>query len=105
MKISVNNNSYEIKKCSNFFDKLKGMMFVKKKLNYGLLFNRCNSIHTFFMFQKIDVIFIDDNYKVIKIMKDLKPLRIIFCSKAKHVLEFSSKIIRVKVGDILIINQ
>lgn len=56
-------------------------MFKKKKIDYGLCFPRCNSIHTFFMLQPIDVIMTDKNNKILYIYSNLKPWKIILPKK------------------------
>lgn len=66
----------EIKCCNTFFSRLKGFMF-KKNFNYALCFPKCNSIHTFFMKEKIDVYMTDKDYKILYIKKSMKPWRII----------------------------
>ena len=81
MKILIDKNKINIKKCVNFKNRLKGLMFEKKQLNYGLCFPKCNSIHTFFMLQNINVIMTDKNFKVIKIYKNLKPFKIVLSKK------------------------
>ncbi|MFW6457676.1 MAG: DUF192 domain-containing protein [Planctomycetota bacterium] len=53
----------------------------------GLLFPRCSCIHMFFMSFCIDVIFLDDEKKVMKIVPCLKPWRISGCWGASFVLE------------------
>ena len=58
--IIYNSKEFDIKVCNNFKDRLLGLMF-KKNFNYGLCFPRCNSIHTFFMRQNIDVFMADKN--------------------------------------------
>ena len=70
----------EIKMCTNFFNKLIGLMF-KKNFNYGLCFKHCNSIHTFFMREKIDVIMTDKNNKVLYVYNNLKKCKIILPKK------------------------
>lgn len=70
----------EIKNCDNFFHRLKGFMF-KKNINYGLCFYKCNSIHTFFMKEKIDVIMTDKNNNVLYTFNHLKKNRIILPKK------------------------
>ncbi len=69
-------------KCSvKFFDRFLGLMFRFKKIDYGICFPNCNSIHTFFMFQNIDVIMTDKNHNIIKYYPNLKPWRIILPKK------------------------
>ena len=56
-------------------------MFKRKKINYGICFPKCNSIHTFFMFQSIDVIMTDINNKILYIYPNFKPWKIILPKK------------------------
>lgn len=71
------NKKIEILEYNNFSKKLLGLMFKKKKINYGIRLNKCNSIHTFFMFQNIDVVITDKNNVVLKKINNLPPNRII----------------------------
>ena len=80
----------KIVEAKSFRDKLMGFMF-KKSADYAILFEKCNSIHTFFMRFNIDVIFMDKNKNVIKEVKNLKPWRIAVCLKAYYVLEVPSR--------------
>jgi len=49
----------KIIEAKNFYQKLKGLMFIKK-FNY-ILKIKCNGIHTFFMKTNIDVVLTDKN--------------------------------------------
>jgi uncharacterized membrane protein (UPF0127 family) len=57
-------------------------------LGFGeaLLFTRCRSVHGIFMARRIDVVFLDDELRVIRTF-GLRPWRIAFCKQAAHVLE------------------
>ena len=80
MYINVNNNKINIFINKNFISKLKGLMF-KKTFNYGICLVKCNSIHTFFMKQPIDVYMTDKNYQILYIYKNLKKNKIILPKK------------------------
>lgn len=67
--------------CQTFYNRLIGFMFKIKKINYGLCFPKCNSIHTFFMFQTIDIIMTNKNNKILYLFPNLKPNRIIMPKK------------------------
>lgn len=88
---------YEAKK---FKDRLFGLMF-KKNINYCLLFKKCNSIHTFFMRENIDVVMTDKNNKVIFIKKNMKKNRIILPKKnVYNTYEFPNNFIKeLKIND------
>ena len=70
----------EIKEAKKFHERLIGLMF-KKNIKYGLLFDKCRSIHTFFMKEEIDIIFTDSNDKIIKAYKRVKPHKILIAPK------------------------
>lgn len=75
----------------------------------GLLLTPCNSIHMFFMKFSIDVVFIDRNKKIIRIVENLKPWRlspVVFMTQS--VLELPAGTIsktESQVGDILEIKK
>ena len=48
MQLSYNEKKIELVNCKSFYSRLKGFMF-DKNINKALLFDKCNSIHTFFM--------------------------------------------------------
>jgi uncharacterized membrane protein (UPF0127 family) len=75
---NVNELDIPIVECRGFYQRTKGLMFKKEKIDYGLLFKNCNSIHTFFMYQPIDVIMTDKEDKIICWYKHLLPNNIIF---------------------------
>ena len=81
----------KIKEANSFMSRLKGLMFKKKKIDYGLLLRNTNGIHTFFMFQSIDVILLDKDFNIIDSISDIKPWRVILPKKlVKHTLELPS---------------
>lgn len=53
----------------------------------GLLIDRCYGIHTFGMRFSIDVLFLDQNLKVIRVVPSLPPFRTCVVKKAVYVLE------------------
>lgn len=77
----------EIKVADTYFKRLVGLMF-KKNINYGLLFKKCKSIHTFFMLESIDIVAADINDNIIKEYKNVKPWKIIIMPKGtKNIYE------------------
>lgn len=80
MKIYVKQKSILIKIYKNPFLKALGLMG-KKDIKEGIVLVRCNSIHTFFMRQNIDVVMTDKNYKILYIYKNLKKNKIIWPKK------------------------
>ncbi|MDR3125438.1 MAG: DUF192 domain-containing protein [Endomicrobium sp.] len=85
----------EIKVAETFFSKFFGFMF-KKNVNYALLFKNCRSIHTFFMRFNLDIVFLDRKNKVIKVIRNLKPFRVVLPIKNSFsILEIPSNIVNL----------
>ena len=54
----------------------------------GMVFDRCNAIHTFFMRYPIDVIFADEKYRILKTVPAFPPWRpFLACKNAFYVIE------------------
>ena len=96
MKLIINEKEYNLKNCIKFRNRFLGLMF-KKNINEYLLFENCNSIHTFFMFENIDIIFLDKNNKILKKLIDVKPWKILICKKAKKVIELPKNTLKSKI--------
>ena len=82
----------EILIADSFLTRFAGLMFRKKlPAATGLFLAPCNSVHMCFMRFAIDVVYVDKDYKIIKVVKDLKPwIGLSMCSKAWAVLEMSA---------------
>lgn len=83
-----------------FIQRLLGLM--GKTETYPLHFPRCGSIHTLFMRCAIDVVFLDPNGYVVKVVPGLRPWRTAFSRHAASVLELPAGRISewtLKVGD------
>ena len=78
--------------CSTFLSKFKGFMFSLSKKPLLFVFEREKdvSIHTLFVFQKLLVVWLDDNKKV-RNMEVMKPFISFKKEKAKYVLEIPLK--------------
>lgn len=59
----------------NFWTRLCGYMFRSRPHLPGILFEPAPSIHTFFMFFSIDVVFMNKENKIIKIYRNMAPWR------------------------------
>lgn len=69
--------------------RLRGLIG-RKSLNSGeaLWIRPCNGVHTFFMLFAIDVIFLDQELRIVKLIENFRPFRICLpCLKAKTVIE------------------
>lgn len=97
-----------IKKADRFLSRFLGFMFKKElPMDQGIWLIPCNSIHMFFMRFPIDVIFLDSNNQVVKIVENLQPRKILPKVKnAYSTLELPIGTIRkynIKIGDQLIL--
>ena len=90
-------NVYEAR---TFKESFLGLM-LKKNIDYCLLFKNCNSIHTFFMKENIDVVMTDKNNKILFIKKNMKKNRIILPKKGVYnTYEFPANFIKdLKTND------
>ena len=87
MYIKLNNSNIKVIIANNFFKRLKGFMF-KKNIDYCICFPKCNSVHTFFMKENIDIIMTDKDNNILKIVKSAKKNQIISCKNAFYTYEF-----------------
>ena len=81
-----------ISKAVTFFQRTRGLLGRKKiKKGEGLYIPACRSIHTFFMRVTIDVVFIDGDNRITRIVPELVPFRIAFGPRnTAGVLELSA---------------
>lgn len=85
----------DIKICNNakvansFSSRLVGLMFKERMDDFdGLLITQCNSIHTFFMKYDLDLIFLNKDHEVVKVIEYMKPWRMsLMYFSATQVLE------------------
>ncbi len=104
MKLKTNNKTFTIKVANDLKTRLLGLMG-QKDINYGILFPKCNAIHTFFMKEEIDVIGLNEENQVIYIYREVPKNKIVKVSdeaKKTSILELpknTSK--KIYVGSIL----
>jgi len=104
MLIKINNNKFNVKYYNNFILNILGLMFRRIK-EEGLLmeFNRERyiALHTFFVFHKLDIIYIDKYLKIKKIRKNIIPFTFYIPHvKCKYILEVRD-LKNIKLNDIL----
>jgi hypothetical protein len=104
------NNDYklicsELLFADNFFSRLFGLIFKNLKNNQGFVIENCNSIHTFWMRYKIDLIFLNKNNEIVKLYESFKQFRLTpLIKNAVKVIElpvYTIKSNSLKKGDIL----
>ncbi len=108
MTLTTNKNTYNIIVANTFSKRLTGLIG-KTNIDFGMLFPKCNSIHTYFMQENIDVIGLDENNEVIYKYENLSKNRIIKINndiKKTSILELPANASqRIKIGTILIFNE
>ena len=82
----------EVLIADSFFTRLAGLMFRNAlPTATGLLLAPCNSVHMCFMRFAIDVVYLDKDYKIIRIVKHLKPwIGLSMCHTAWATLELNA---------------
>lgn len=96
--------SEKIALANTFLTRLRGLMFRRRLApEEGLWLRPCNGVHTFWMFFAIDVVFLDRDYRIVRLVENMRPFRITRpCLNARSVLELSAHTISragLKVGD------
>ena len=91
---------------NTFTKKLIGLMFKKIPIKEAYLFNNTNGIHTFFMRQNIDVLLLNKDNKIIKVIKNLKPWKVILPKKnVKITIELPVNLTTFIEGETLTIKE
>lgn len=102
MTLKYKDKTIKINECVSFIDRLRGFMFYKRPITYGLLFKKCNSIHTFFMKQNIQVIMTDKDNKILYYYNNLERNKIVLPKKnVYHVYELPAFYFKIKEKDCL----
>jgi len=93
-----------VKTAGTFFQRMKGLIGTRHLDDgEGLWIPKCQGVHTFGMSFSIDVIFLDQNEKVVQLSPELEPNHVgPVAMEAKSVLEFPAGTIEkthIHVGD------
>jgi uncharacterized membrane protein (UPF0127 family) len=80
--ININNLYIPLERANWFWPRFIGLMG-KTNINYGIIFPKCNSIHTFFMKEKIDVVAINKQNEIIMIARNLDKNKILNVKNSK----------------------
>jgi len=83
-------NGVDAEVARTFADRAKGLIGRKGlEPGKGLLIERCNCIHTFFMRFAIDATFMDGEGRVVKVVRNVRPWRMFVWGgwRARQVLE------------------
>lgn len=79
-----------VKIANHFIDRLRGLMFYQEWPDFdGLLLYPCNSIHMFWMWFPLDILYLDQDGRIIHQVTNIQPNQIgPTIRKASYVLEF-----------------
>jgi len=94
----------EVTLANTFLKRLRGLMFRRGLAEAEALWLRpCNGVHTFWMLFAIDVIFLDQQLRIVKLVENMRPFRVTSpMLMARSVVEMSAHTISrasLKVGD------
>jgi uncharacterized protein len=81
---------HEVPVATSLISRLLGLALLSRGRAPGLLIPRCRSVHTFGMRFPIDVLFLDDEGRVIELRRSVPPCRVLRCRGAVAVLELPS---------------
>ncbi len=99
MILKYQEKQIELINCTSFYSRLKGLIGCKN-IKRALLFDKCNSIHTFFMNQNIDVIMCNQDNKILFYYQNLSKNKIILPKRnVTKVLETPANYFDIKIGE------
>jgi uncharacterized membrane protein (UPF0127 family) len=101
VKVSYNGKTFaeNIIVAESFWLKLTGYMFRSKPHVAGILF-KTNSIQTTFMNFDLDLVFLTKDYRVVKIIRNIKPWRFTaFYFKARWTLELPTGLLPSELNE------
>jgi len=105
MKLCYDKKSIELYECKSFYSRLMGFMF-KKNIKHALLFDKCNSIHTFFMKENIDVIMCNKDNTILYYYQNLGKNKVILPKrKVSKVIETPSNYFNIKINEKITIEK
>jgi len=79
---------------SNVWERARGLLGKRPITdNEGLLIDPCSSVHTFFMNYSIDLVYLDRQFTIKKLVHAIKPWRMSACHTASMTLELPANMI------------
>ena len=94
----------EVALANTFFKRLRGLMFRRRlSPDEAIWLRPCNGVHTFWMLFAIDVIFLDRELRIVKLVENMRPFRVTRPHlAARSVIEMQAHTISragLKIGD------
>lgn len=101
MLLKYKNKEITLIECKSFYSRFMGFM-LKKNIDKALLFKKCNSIHTCFMRDNIDVIMCDKDNKILYYYNDLGKNKIILPKKGVYkTIELPVSYFNINIGEMI----
>lgn len=96
----------KVSKTDSMLERMRGLLARPPlQRNEGLLITPCASVHTLGMGYPIDIVFLDHDWKIIKMVPHLKPFRTAGCARAAMTLELAAGVaeeLALSTGDHLV---
>lgn len=89
-ELFINGKLLRLHVADGFLTRARGLLWRKLAAGEGLLIKPCGAVHTFGMGYPIDVVFLDDNHRILKIVPNLAPWRVAACGGSRGVLELNA---------------
>ena len=89
MKLKFGTEVFNVKECGSYFSRVRGLMF-RRMVDLMFVYSRDVNVdlHMMFVFYPIDVVFLDGEFRVLKVLKNVKPfLPYVKGCKCRYVLE------------------
>ena len=105
-RFNINGNVLNVHVADNLFTRFRGLMLSDKlSRGQGLLIAPCSSVHMMFMRFAIDVVYLSKGYRILKIVRDLRPwIGVSMCVGAYAALELAqgeADRLQLKVNQVL----
>ena len=79
---------FTLRQADTFWLRLRGLLFTRTlPPREALLLNPCNSVHMFGMFYSLDIVYLDEDMRIVKTVPDLPPFGCSLCWKAALAVE------------------
>lgn len=86
-ELHLNGQKIRITHANTFLSRARGLLGRRLGANEGLIITPCSAVHSFGMRYPIDVVFLDRNHIVKKIVTNFRPWRVASCFGSRSVLE------------------
>ncbi len=76
---------------TNVFDRMRGLLLrPPPNPGAGLLIDPCAAVHTFAMSYPIDVVYLNEDFRIVRRIDHMKPWRMSACKGARMTLELAA---------------